>query len=121
MELGVMIEGQEAVTWDLWRRIATTTEALGFESLWRSDHFMSLYDPPSRETLEAFISFTMAAELTDHIRFGPLVTSVTFRHPALVARMAAQIDVLSGGRFVLGIGAGWNVPEHNAFGIHLPQ
>ena len=120
MKLGVMIEAQENVTWDLWRRIAATTETLGFESLWRSDHFMSLSGPALREALETFISFTMVAELTERIRFGPLVASVTFRHPSLVARMAAQIDVLSRGRFVLGVGAGWNVPEHNAFGINIP-
>ncbi|MEX2446783.1 MAG: LLM class flavin-dependent oxidoreductase, partial [Dehalococcoidia bacterium] len=60
------------------------------------------------------------AETTQRIRFGPLVTSMTFRHPSLVARMAAQIDALSGGRFVLGMGAGWNVPEHEAFGLPFP-
>ncbi len=121
MQLGLMIEGQEDVTWDLWRRIVTVTEALGFESLWRSDHFMSLAGPRSREALETFISFTMVAELTERIRFGPLVASVTFRHPSLLARMAAQLDVLSRGRFVLGVGAGWNAPEHDAFGINLPR
>lgn len=120
MDLGVMIEAQEGVTWDLWRRIATSTETLGFESLWRSDHFMSLSGPSSREALETFISLALVAELTERIRFGPLVASVTFRHPSLVARMAAQIDVLSGGRFVLGLGAGWNMPEHESFGIWLP-
>ena len=117
MDLGVMIEGQEDLDWDLWRRIARETEALGFESLWRSDDFFSLSGPHNRQALETFISFVVVAQETERIRFGPLVASMTFRHPSLVARMAAQIDVLSGGRFVCGVGAGWNVPEHDAFGL----
>ena len=120
MDLGVMIEGQEDLNWDLWRRIIRTTEDSGFESLWRSDHFFSLSGPTDRDALETFISFVLVAEQTERIRFGPLVASMTFRHPSLLARLAAQIDVLSGGRFILGMGAGWNVPEHEAFGLPFP-
>lgn len=120
MDLGVMIEGQEGLTWDRWRRIMRATEDLGFESLWRSDHFFSLSGPRDRQALETFLSFVLVATETSRIRFGPLVASSTFRHPSLVARMAAQIDVLSGGRFILGMGAGWNVPEHEAFGLPFP-
>jgi F420-dependent oxidoreductase-like protein len=120
MDLGVMIEGQEGLNWDLWRRIARTTEDLGFESLWRSDHFFSLTGPRDRDALETFVSFVLVAQETRRVRFGPLVASMTFRHPSLLARMAAQIDALSGGRFILGVGAGWNVPEHEAFGIDFP-
>jgi F420-dependent oxidoreductase-like protein len=111
---------QEGLDWELWRRIARTTEDLGFESLWRSDHFFSLFGPHSRNALESFVSLVLVAETTQRLRFGPLVSAITFRHPALTARMAAQIDVLSGGRFVLGMGAGWNVPEHEAFGFPFP-
>ncbi len=121
MDLGVMIEGQEGLTWDLWRRIARATEDLGYESLWRSDHFLSLGGPGEREALETFISFVVVAEETERIRFGPLVCSMTFRHPSLLARMAAQIDVLSGGRFICGMGAGWNLREHQAFGLPFPD
>ncbi|MEZ4501000.1 MAG: TIGR03560 family F420-dependent LLM class oxidoreductase [Dehalococcoidia bacterium] len=120
MDLGVMIEGQEGLDWPLWRRIVTETERLGFESLWRSDHFMSLSGPRNRPALETFVSLVMAAELSSRIRFGTLVASMTFRHPSLLARMAAQVDDLSGGRFILGVGAGWNVPEHEAFGLPFP-
>lgn len=120
MDLGVMIEGQEGLTWDRWRRIIRATEDLGFESLFRSDHFFSLSGPHNREALETFISFVLVAEESSRIKFGPLVASMTFREPSLVARMAAQIDQLSGGRFILGVGAGWNVPEHEAFGLHFP-
>ncbi|MCA9851589.1 MAG: LLM class F420-dependent oxidoreductase [Dehalococcoidia bacterium] len=120
MDLGVMIEGQEGLNWDRWRRIIRTTEDLGFESLFRSDHFFSLSGPHDRDALETFISFVLVAEESSRIRFGPLVSSMTFRHPSLLARMAAQIDLLSGGRFILGMGAGWNVPEHEAFGLPFP-
>jgi F420-dependent oxidoreductase-like protein len=120
MDLGIMIEGQEDLDWDLWRRIIRATEDSGFESLWRSDHFFSLSGPTDRNALETFVSFVMVAEESERIRFGPLVCSMTFRHPSLLARMAAQVDVLSGGRFILGMGAGWNVPEHEAFGLPFP-
>ena len=119
MKLGVMIEGQEGVTWDLWRRITARVEALGFESLWRSDHFMSTEDS-SRDAIESWVALTLTAAETTRLRFGPLVCPMTFRHPSLLARMAASVDVLSGGRLVLGLGAGWNEHEHHAFGIPFP-
>lgn len=120
MDLAVMIEGQEGLNWDRWRRIIRATEDLGFESLFRSDHFFSLSGPHDRDALETFLSFVLVAEESSRIRFGSLVSSMTFRHPSLLARQAAQIDALSGGRFILGMGAGWNVPEHEAFGLPFP-
>jgi F420-dependent oxidoreductase-like protein len=119
MELGVMVEGQEGLTWDRWRQIAACVEALGFESLWRSDHFMSLVDG-ARESLETWVALTLTAAETTRLRFGPLVCPITFRHPSLLARMAAAVDGLSGGRLVLGVGAGWNDQEHRAFGLPFP-
>ena len=121
MQLGVMVEGQDGLGWELWRRIFRAAEDLGFESLWRSDHFFAFSGDRTRDSLEPFVSMTVLAQETERIRFGPLVTAVTFRHPAVVARMAAQIDQLSGGRFVLGMGAGWNVDEHSAYGIPFPS
>ncbi len=120
MQLGIMIEGQEGLTWERWRHIATMVEDLGFESLWRSDHFFSLMGQTEREALETWVSLTDLASRTSRLRFGPLVCSMTFRHPSLLARMAAAVDQLSGGRLVLGVGAGWNVAEHEAFGIPFP-
>jgi F420-dependent oxidoreductase-like protein len=119
MELGVMVEGQEGLTWDGWRQIMACVEALGFESLWRSDHFMSLVDG-DRESLETWVALTLTAAETTRLRFGPLVCPITFRHPSLLARMAAAVDALSGGRLVLGVGAGWNDQEHRAFGLPFP-
>jgi F420-dependent oxidoreductase-like protein len=118
--VGVMIEGQEGLTWERWLRLARVAEELGFESLWRSDHYHSLTGSNDREALETWTSLTALATQTSRIRFGPLVCSVTFRAPANVARMAAAIDRLSGGRFELGLGAGWNSSEHLAFGLSFP-
>jgi F420-dependent oxidoreductase-like protein len=120
MKVGVMIEGQEGLTWERWNRIADRVESLGLDSLWRSDHFFSLMGHPERPALECWTSLTALAQRTQRIRFGPLVSPMTFRHPALLARMAAAVDLLSNGRLVLGVGAGWNVAEHEAFGIGLP-
>jgi F420-dependent oxidoreductase-like protein len=119
MQLGVMVEGQEGLTWERWRQLMGCVEALGFESLWRSDHFMSLVDG-EREALETWVALTLAAAETKRLRFGPLVCPITFRHPALLARMAASVDTLSGGRLVLGVGAGWNAHEHRTFGLPFP-
>jgi F420-dependent oxidoreductase-like protein len=121
MKLGVMIESQEGVGWEEWKNIVQWTEELGFESLWRSDHFFSFFEKSKTvDSLDTLIAHTYTAMASSRIRFGPLVLSMTFRHPAIVARMAAAIDQLSGGRFILGIGAGWNVTEHEAYGIELP-
>jgi F420-dependent oxidoreductase-like protein len=120
MRIGIMIEGQEGLTWDRWFRIAERAEALGLDSLCRSDHYFSLMGHPERPALECWTSLTALATRTQRIRFGPLVSPMTFRHPALLARMAAAVDGLSAGRLTLGIGAGWNESEHAAYGIALP-
>jgi alkanesulfonate monooxygenase SsuD/methylene tetrahydromethanopterin reductase-like flavin-dependent oxidoreductase (luciferase family) len=94
-------------------------EELGFESLWRSDHFMSIVDS-HRDVLETWVALTLTAAETTRLRCGSLVCPMTFRHPSLLAQMAAAVDTLSGGRLVLGVGAGWNAQEHRAFGIPFP-
>src|SRR5687767_14629764 len=121
MKLGVMVEGQEGLTWDLWVDLAQAVERLGFESLWRSDHVRMLEDQGDRLQLEAWASFGHLAEATRRIRFGPLVTPMTFRHPSMLALQAAAVDARSGGRLELGLGAGWNKAEHAAFGLPFPS
>lgn len=113
--IGLMIEGQWGLTWARWRRLLDAAENLGYQCVFRSDHYT--IGPPDEESLETFISLTYAADHTRRIEIGPLVAPVTFRQPALTARMAAQIDDLSGGRLVLGLGAGWHEREHRQFGI----
>ncbi len=121
MKLGVMVESQEGVGWEEWKNIVQWTEELGFESLWRSDHFFSFFGATRTiDSLDTMIAHTYTASASSRIRFGPLVLAMTFRQPAVLARMAASIDQLSGGRFILGVGAGWNQTEHEAYGIELP-
>lgn len=117
MRIGLMVEGQNGLTWERWVHIVRMAERLKFPSLFRSDHF---FIGQPQDALEAYLSFAVAARESASIRFGPLVTPVTFRTPVDIARMAAQLDLLSGGRFTLGLGGGWNEPEHKAFGIPFP-
>ena len=117
MNIGLMVEGQNGLTWERWGHILALAERLGFPSLFRSDHY---FIGPQQDSLDAYLSFVLAAKETRRLRFGPLVTPVTFREPVNVARMAAQVDVLSKGRFVMGMCAGWNQAEHRAYGIPFP-
>ncbi len=118
MELAIMIEGQNGLNWPRWKRLVPLVEELGFAGLYRSDHFTNAR-PPDKDSLELWVSLTWLADHTRRIRFGPLVTPFSFRHPALTARMAAAVDDLSGGRLTLGVGAGWQEREHDLFGFDL--
>ncbi|MET0459623.1 MAG: LLM class flavin-dependent oxidoreductase [Ilumatobacteraceae bacterium] len=117
MDVGLVVEGQDGLTWSSWKRILKKVDRLGFASLFRSDHF---FVGEQRDSLEAYTSFVLAALTTSHVRFGPLVTPVMFRPPVEVGRMSAHIDDLSGGRFVLGLGIGWYRDEHDAYGVPFP-
>jgi F420-dependent oxidoreductase-like protein len=118
IELAIMIEGQNGLNWQRWQRIASLVENLGFAGLFRSDHFTN-GNPPDLDSLELWVSLTWLAGNTDRIKFGPLVSPISFRHPAFTARMASAVDDLSGGRLELGLGAGWQVREHQNFGFEL--
>jgi F420-dependent oxidoreductase-like protein len=113
-----MIEGQNGLDWPRWKRLVGEVEALGFAGLFRSDHFTNAR-PPDIESLEMIVSLAYLADRTQRIHFGPLVAPVSFRHPTLLARQAAAIDDLSGGRMILGLGAGWQEREHTLFGHEL--
>lgn len=118
MDIAIMIEGQNGLNWPRWQRIAHAVEDLGFAGLYRSDHFTNA-NPPDIDSLELWVSLTWLASHTTRIEFGPLVSPVSFRHPAFTARIASQVDDLSGGRLTLGVGAGWQVREHSHFGFDL--
>jgi len=113
-----MIEGQEGLSWERWRRICTDADTLGFASLRRSDHLISLMGRPERDCIECWTSLALAAEWTTRIEIGPMVSPMTFRFPGVLAKQAAAVDVLAGGRLLLGVGAGWNQNEHDVF--HIP-
>lgn len=118
LRISIQCVGQNGLTWARWQRLAEMVEALGFDGLYCADHFMPAA-PPDREALDAIVAFTWLASHTRRIRFGPLVSPLTFRHPVLLARQAAAIDDLSGGRMVVGLGSGWMQREHHAFGFAL--
>jgi len=121
IQLAVMIEGQEGLTWARWRALARTVEDAGYAGLYRSDHLTGLSGEPTRPSLDTWASLTWLASHTERIRFGPLVCPLTFYHPALLAKRAAAVAELSGGRLDLGIGAGWHEGEHAMFGIPFPS
>lgn len=118
LEVAIFLEGQNGLNWPRWQRMAEAVEALGFVGLYRSDHFTNM-NPPDKDSLDLWISLTWLASHTDRIEFGPLVSPISFRHPAFTARMAAAVDDLSGGRLILGLGAGWQEREHNNYGFDL--
>ncbi|MBX3053381.1 MAG: TIGR03560 family F420-dependent LLM class oxidoreductase [Caldilineaceae bacterium] len=117
-EIAINLEGQNGLNWPRWKRIAAAVEDLGYAALTRSDHFTNP-NPPDMDSLELWVSLTWLADNTKRIEFGPLVSPVSFRHPAMTARMATAVDDLSGGRLVLGVGAGWQVREHHNFSYDL--
>lgn len=95
-------------------------ERTGWDGVWMSDHLMPSREPLDTPVVECFTTVAAVAALTHRVSVGTLVASNTFRHPALVAKMAATIAELSRGRFVLGLGAGWQANEHASHGIELP-
>lgn len=115
-QIGIMIEGQDGLNWARWQRILKTAEDFGFQCVFRSDHFTNA-SAPDKDSLELWVSLTYAASHTQRIEFGSLVCPTTFRHPAMTTRMAAAVDDLSGGRLILGMGAGWQEREHHNFGV----
>ena len=118
MEVSIMIEGQEGLNWPRWQRLARAAEDMGFYGLFRSDHFASP-EGPIVDQLETWISFAWVAENTSRISFGTLVSPISFRNPSILAWQASAVDSLASGRLRLGLGAGWQQREHEAFGFDL--
>lgn len=118
MEVSIMIEGQQGLSWPRWQRLARAAEDLGYYGLFRSDHFV-LPNGDYQDALETWVSFAWLASHTQRISFGPLVSPISFRNPSILAWQAAAIDSLAGGRLRVGVGAGWNELEHRSFGFHL--
>ena len=90
-----------------------------FESGWTFDHFYPIFSDSTGPCLEGWITLTALAQATKRLRVGVLVTGIHYRHPAVLANMAAALDIISNGRLELGIGAGWNEEESGAYGIEL--
>jgi alkanesulfonate monooxygenase SsuD/methylene tetrahydromethanopterin reductase-like flavin-dependent oxidoreductase (luciferase family) len=118
VRLALMIEGQEGVTWDEWVAVASACEEHGVDALFRSDHYVSWFDE-NRRVLDAWATIAGLAARTTKLELGTLVSPATFRHPSVLARSAATADEISGGRVTLGMGAGWQAREHEAYGFEF--
>lgn len=118
MRLSVQIEGVQGLTWPRWEVLVREVEALGFAGLYCCDHFASAA-PPDYDSLEVMTAMTYAASHSARMALGLLVAPVSWRDPVMLARQGMAIDDLSRGRFILGVGAGWNEREHAMFGYPL--
>jgi F420-dependent oxidoreductase-like protein len=120
MRLDLMIEGQEDVTWAQWVALAQACEQHGVGTLFRSDHYLSVMGHEERGSLETWATLAGLAAITTRLRLGALVSPATFRHPSVLAKTVTAVDHISGGRVELGVGAGWNEREHEAYGFEFP-
>jgi len=117
MKISITVEGF-GLAWDRWKDLASVIKDYGFASVFKSDHFL-FPKPPYGDHLEVYIALTYLASHLPDIDFGTLVSPLSFRDPVMLARQAMAIDDLSGGRMILGLGAGWMEEEHNMFGYTL--
>lgn len=120
MKLRIFIEPQQGATYAQQVRMAQTVESLGFDALFRSDHFLTMGGDGLPGPTDAWVTLAGLARETERIRLGTLVTSATFRLPGVLAVQVAEVDAMSGGRVELGLGAGWYDAEHRAYGVPFP-
>jgi F420-dependent oxidoreductase-like protein len=120
LEVTLMIEGQEDVSWEDWLALGRACEENGIGTMFRSDHYLSVDDRRERASLDAWAQIAALAAVTEKLRLGTMVSPATFRHPAVLAKMVVTADHVSGGRIELGIGAGWWQREHEVYGFELP-
>jgi alkanesulfonate monooxygenase SsuD/methylene tetrahydromethanopterin reductase-like flavin-dependent oxidoreductase (luciferase family) len=117
MRIGLMIEGQEGVSWEQWLALALATEEAGLDGLFRSDHYRSIHRGDPAGSLDCWATLAALAARTQRIRLGSLVSPTTFRPASVLAKSVVTVDQISGGRVELGIGAGWFEPDHTAYGF----
>src|SRR3954453_20989606 len=121
MNLRVFTEPQQGASYDDLLRVAHAAEDLGFDAFFRSDHYLVMGDGDGLPgPTDAWMTLAGLARETSRIKLGTLVSPVTFRLPGVLAISVAQVDVMSGGRAELGLGAGWFEAEHRAYGIPFP-
>jgi len=120
MQAGLFIEPQFGFSYTRVRDLAREAEAAGFTHLWVSDHFFLDPKQPALDCLEAWTLLAALSQVTG-LRLGTLVTSQSYRHPALLAKIAAGLDVMTGGRLEFGVGTGWKEVEYTAYGIPFPS
>jgi len=122
MRLRIFLEPQQGATYDQQLGVAMCAEREGFDALFRSDHYLAMGGASGLPgPTDAWITLAGLARETSSIRLGTLVTSATFRRPGPLAISVAQVDAMSGGRVEIGLGAGWYLEEHTAYGIPFPE
>ncbi|MCJ7781313.1 MAG: LLM class flavin-dependent oxidoreductase [Acidimicrobiia bacterium] len=119
MELGLMVEPQVGGSYARLRELVLWAEDQGLDAFARSDHYLD--QERSAPTTDALTTFGGLSEITDTIQLVVLVTPITFRHPAVIAKTATTLDEMTGGRFALGVGTGWMQAEHEMLGMDLPE
>ena len=112
--------GQVGQTWETQLARVLLAEELGFDHVWLVDHLVDTDGDPDKPCLEAWTLLAALAARTERVRLGVLVSSNTFRHPALLLKQAVTVDQVSRGRLTLGVGTGWHEPEHRYYGIPFP-
>ena len=119
MRIGIQLpEVERELSWIEFRDIALTAEDTGFDSIWVGDHLLFRDETTGeRGPWEAWSALAALAEATERVQLGPLVAATSFHSPAMIAKKAATVDEISGGRLILGLGAGWNQVEYDAFGF----
>ena len=118
MHVGIQLpEVERFVPWTEYRDMAVTAEATGFDSLWVGAHLLYRDDDGTRGPWEAWSMLAALAAVTNTVKLGPLVAATSFHNPAMLAKKAATVDEISNGRLILGLGAGWNQLEYDAFGF----
>jgi alkanesulfonate monooxygenase SsuD/methylene tetrahydromethanopterin reductase-like flavin-dependent oxidoreductase (luciferase family) len=119
VDLSVQIEIAGGFSWERWKRIVAHVDELGYLGLYICDHFLGGREGAVTDSVDISLAFGYLADHSQRLEFGSLVSPVSFRHPVWMARDALALDNLSGGRMVLGVGAGWMEREHAMFGFEL--
>jgi alkanesulfonate monooxygenase SsuD/methylene tetrahydromethanopterin reductase-like flavin-dependent oxidoreductase (luciferase family) len=118
LKVGIQLpEVERFVAWPEYREMAVTAEDVGFDSLWVGDHLLYRDDAGTRGPWEAWALLAALAAVTETVKLGPLVASTSFHSPVMLAKKAGTVDEISGGRLILGLGAGWNRTDYDAYGF----
>lgn len=121
VKFGIQIEPQMGFEYKTVEKIALEAEKFGYDSIWSSDHFFLDAKSEDRNCMEAWTLISALAAVTKKIKLGTLVTCNSYRYPAVLAKIAATVDMISNGRLIFGFGAGWKEIEYNAYGIPFPS